>query len=162
MSGNHNLRIRDVEHSGIRILKLFRIPDSGYSAFRTAGFTLMELLAVMLILAVLAGLGVKGYSLARRSAKESRAQAEIEILRTALNEYRVEYGRFPGQAAPAAISQLPVFDELVELTQGVEAVDPWGNDYRYLSTNRFQCSVWSTGQDADSDADDINPSPSGY
>lgn len=123
------------------------------------GFTLIELLAVMAILAILAGLGAKGYSLARRRAKESRARAEIETLRTALNEYRVEHGCYPRQDSPGT---LPCLDMLTNAVEGAVLIDPWGNAYQYVCTNRFLYRIWSTGQDANSVADDINPTRTGY
>jgi general secretion pathway protein G len=122
------------------------------------GFTFLELLAVMAIIAILAGFGAKGYSLARRQAKESRAKAEIEILRTALNEYRVEYGRYPRQDSPGT---LPDLDTLTNAVEGVVLIDPWGNPYQYICTNRFLYSIWSDGQGEGTD-DDINPARAGY
>jgi prepilin-type N-terminal cleavage/methylation domain-containing protein len=123
------------------------------------GFTLIELLAVMAIIAVLAALGSKGYSLARRQAKESRAKAELETWRTALNEYRVEFGRFPVQPAPG---ELPRIDFLTNAVEHVVWIDPWGNPYLYVCTNRFLYSIWSEGQSTNSIADDINPQRIGY
>ena len=116
------------------------------------GFTLLELLAVMAIIAILAGLGAKGYSLARRQAKESRAKAEIEILRTALEEYRVEFGRYPQQDNEG---NLPNLDFITNAVEGVELRDPWGNSYQYSCTNRFIYSIWSEGQRADTEEDNI-------
>ena len=136
----------------------WKVPMAG----KRRGFTLLELLAVLLILSVLTGLGVKGYRLARRTALESRAAADLERLRTALNEYRVEYGRFPSQAVPAPFAGLPEINELTERTEGVELTDPWGHPYLYLCTNRFRYALWSAGQDAASASDDINPAESGY
>ena len=126
------------------------------------GFTLLELMVVMAILAILAGLGAGGYRLARRSAKEGRAKAEIEQLRTALEEYRVEYGRYPEQVSAADFSNIGKIGELRNLTEITAVDDPWGRPYQYQSTNRFLYRIWSEGQDADSEADNIDPSRMGY
>jgi len=126
------------------------------------GFTLLELIVVVAILAVLAGLGAGGYRLARRSAKEGRARAEIELLRTALEEYRVEYGRYPEQVSAAGFSnigELPALRNLFEITA---LEDPWGRPYQYQSTNRFLYRIWSEGENAGSEADNIDPSRAGY
>lgn len=120
-----------------------------------SGFTLLELLAVMLIIGLLAGLGIGGYSLARHSAKEGRAKADIERLRNGLEEYRVQYGAYPSTA-----------DGLLSITNHVgarfEVLDPWGQPYQYVSSNRFQYSIFSLGVDAQDDADNIDPSRVGY
>jgi general secretion pathway protein G len=122
------------------------------------GFTILELLTVMAIIAILAGLGAKGYNLAKRQAKESRAKAEIEKLRNALNEYRVEFGRYPEQLQAGPLQNLNL-DDLVE---GIVMVDPWGRDYQYECNDRFRYRIWSEGQDADIDNDNIDPSKPGY
>ncbi len=126
---------------------------------RKNGFTILELLGVMAIIAILTGLGVKGYSLARRQAKESRAKADIEKIRLALDEFRVEFGRYPEQSEAAPPPRL---DFLTNAVEGLELIDPWGESYRYVCTNRFLYRIWSEGQDADSDADNIEPSKAGY
>jgi general secretion pathway protein G len=126
------------------------------------GFTLLELLVVMAIIAILAGLGAKGYSLARRQAKEGQAKADIEKLRTALNEYRVEFGRYPQQQYPAELSRLVEINDLTNLVEDIELIDPWGNPYQYVCTNRFLYSIWSEGQDTETGKDNINPSRAGY
>jgi type II secretion system protein G len=114
-------------------------------------------MAVLVVVAILIGLGAKGYRFAQRQAKESRAAAEIGILCNALAEYRVEYGRYPEQMAADGLSALPELDELKRLAEGVVPVDPWGNEYQYVCSNRFLYSVWSTGQDALNSEDDVNP-----
>ena len=123
------------------------------------GFTVLELLAVMAIIVLLAGLGAKGYSLARRAAKEGRAQADIELLRNALNEYRVQFGRYPLQNPAGAFAGLPEIGFLTNAVEGSGLIDPWGRDYQYLCTNRFLYTAWSAGQDGtDGTEDDIGTS----
>jgi type II secretory pathway pseudopilin PulG len=114
----------------------------------------MELLAVIAIIAILSGLGAKGYSLARRQAKESRAKADIEKLRAALVEYRIEFGAYP--------TDLSNTDFLTHAVEGIEFNDPWGRAYQYECTNRFLYRIWSDGQDDESAADNIEPSNAGY
>jgi len=133
---------------------------------RSPGFTLLELLAVMAILAVLIGLGAKGISLARREAKMGRAKAEIELIRNALEEFRVEFGHYPVQDPAGGIDQL---DELAFLAHTVPEMvleDPWGNPYQYYretgAANRFRFRIWSKGPDPDLESDDVDPSKPGY
>jgi general secretion pathway protein G len=130
------------------------------------GFTILELLAVMAILAILAGLGAKGYNAAKRKTKESRAKVDIEKLRTALNEYRVEFGSYPAQDPARPFGNLSDINFLTNAVEGVSLVDPWGNYYQYYcdsdSQNRFLYRIWSGGQDPESDDDNIDPSKPGY
>lgn len=116
----------------------------------------------MAIIAILAGLGAKGYSLARRQAKESRAKADLEKLRTALNEYRVEYGRYPASENAMEVHALDASGFLTNAVEGVTLTDPWGRAYIYVCSNRFLYRIWSEGPVADSDYDNINPSSAEY
>jgi type II secretion system protein G len=126
------------------------------------GFTLLELLTVMVIITILSGLGFKGYRLARRQAKESHATADLEKLRTALNEYRIQHDSYPIQNSPNAIRTLPEINVLMDAVEGLDLVDPWGNDYQYSCTNRFLYRLWSDGPDSETDVDDIDPAKTGY
>lgn len=122
------------------------------------GFTLIELLVTMLIIAILASVGISGYSMARLSAKESRAKSDIEEIRNALEEYRVEYGAYP-QAGAGSITN--IVGALQDFSDP-EVTDPWGRPYQYACTNRFRYSIRSTGADVTDPADDISPSKAGY
>ena len=58
-------------------------------------FTLIELMTVMSIIIILAGLVVGISSYANRSAIESRTKAEIKAMETALEAYKADYGAYP-------------------------------------------------------------------
>lgn len=108
---------------------------------------------VVIIIGILTSLGVGGYSLAQRAAKEGQAKADIEIIRNALEEYRIEFGAYPGDLS--ALTKISVGGDL-------NPMDPWGRDYHYASSNRFSYSIWSDGFDLEDDADNIDPSRVGY
>ncbi|MDF7809450.1 type II secretion system protein [Pontiellaceae bacterium B12219] len=135
---------------------------------KRSGFTLLELLAVMAILAILIGLASGGYQLARRSARDAQARAELELLRSAVEEYRIEYGAYPPASAGSysnMVYALPAAQQrlMQDAARGtLPVVDPWGNAYLYASTNRFLYRIWSTGPDPDHDGDDLNPAQAGY
>ncbi len=59
------------------------------------GFTLIELMTVIAIIAVLAGLTIGVSSYANRNAVESRTKAEIRAMETALEAYKADYGGYP-------------------------------------------------------------------
>lgn len=126
------------------------------------GFTLLEMLVVMVVIAILSGLGVTGYRMAQRQAKEGCAKADIERLRTALEEYRVEFGRYPQQGTSINIADLSDVGFLTNAVEDVVLVDPWGNGYRYQCSAPFLYRIWSEGQDNTVAEDDIDPSKAGY
>jgi len=59
------------------------------------GFTLMEILIALTILAILATLGVAGYRHHRRSAAETVLRANLQIMRHAIEQYRADRGKYP-------------------------------------------------------------------
>ena len=129
---------------------------------------MLELLAVLAIIAILAGIGFGGYRLASREAKNGRATAEIEKLRAALEEFRVEYGRYPASVGTNSMAELVTALSpqqaklLTSSVEGLEFFDPWGNAYRYLCNNRFSYSLWSGGLDPDDTGDNIGSSSREY
>ena len=64
-------------------------------AARGAGFTLIELMAVILILGILVGLSAKGLRAARLNAKKARALVEMKSIETAVKAYVNKYGKPP-------------------------------------------------------------------
>lgn len=115
------------------------------------GFSLMELLVVLGILALLAGFvgpRVVGY-FAR--AKGQTAVTQIESLRAALDLFLLDTGRYPNPreglgALVADPGNLPGWrgPYLAEALP----VDPWGNPYRYRITREGRVEIASLGADA--------------
>jgi prepilin-type N-terminal cleavage/methylation domain-containing protein len=62
---------------------------------RRSGFTLVELLAVIMIIALLAGLLTPAVMRSLNSARNAAIRAEIDLLHTAIMNYKNEYGSFP-------------------------------------------------------------------
>ncbi len=60
------------------------------------GFTLIELIVVIAIIAILSAIVVVNVSGFIRKTKYARAKAEVGNFKTALNEFYIEYGHFPG------------------------------------------------------------------
>lgn len=59
------------------------------------GFTLIELMAVVGVLAVLIAMAVPSVQKAVERAREGRAKSELGILRNAIEQYFVVYGKYP-------------------------------------------------------------------
>jgi prepilin-type N-terminal cleavage/methylation domain-containing protein len=72
---------------------------------RLRAFTLIELLTVMAVIVVLAGLTLMGAGYANKKAATSRAEAEIQALSAALESYKADQGTYPipTDAAQAAL-----------------------------------------------------------
>jgi general secretion pathway protein G len=98
------------------------------------GFTLLELLVVMVIIGLLAGyVGPKYFAQIGKSEVKT-ARAQIDALEKALDQYRLDTGRYPGTelglnalvVRPAGESkwQGPYLKKAVPL-------DPWGHAYVY-------------------------------
>jgi len=60
-----------------------------------AGFTLMEIMLALTILAILSSLGIAGYRHSRRAASEAVLEANLSIMRHALEQYKADRGKYP-------------------------------------------------------------------
>ena len=105
------------------------------------GFTLIELMVVLVILGVLASLIVPRIMSRPEEARRIKARVDIQSLETALKLYNLDSGDYPtteqGLQAliePPAIGVLPTkWRDGGYLEKRKIPQDPWGNDYIYLS-----------------------------
>lgn len=98
------------------------------------GFTLLELLVVMVIIGLLAGyVGPKYFSQIGKSEVKA-ARAQIDSLGKAVDQFRLDTGHFPtAEEGLAALVTRPPNETKWDgpyLTKGVPQ-DPWGNAYIY-------------------------------
>ena len=98
------------------------------------GFTLVELLVVMIIIGLLAALVGPRFIRQEEKAKVKAARAQIELLSTALDTFRLDVGRYPSsQEGLEALRTQPGGIERWDgpyLKKDVQA-DPWGRAYIY-------------------------------
>src|SRR5438128_3261326 len=66
-----------------------------HHSFSEGGFTLIELMVVLVIIAILAALTIGATKFAWRKAAESRAQAEVASMETALEQFKNDNGAYP-------------------------------------------------------------------
>jgi len=103
------------------------------------GFTLIEMLVVIVVITVLASL--VGPMVFRNvgDLKVAAARAQIELLGLALEQYRLDNDYFPSTAQGlAALRELPIGDPPVRNWRGpylrkAVPLDPWGRAYVYVS-----------------------------
>ena len=104
-----------------------------------SGFTLIELMVVILIIGLLATIVVQNLKGATDKAKRIKAQADISALKTALDRYYLDNGSYPSsdQGLPALVSAPQNGKVPADYPPGgyIERIpnDPWGNTYVYQS-----------------------------
>ena len=118
--------------------------ESGKRVARMQGFTLVEILVVVMIMAVLAT--IVGVQVVPRlgEARRSAAISQINVFRQALNLYRLDNGMFPTQQQgldalvrkPQIEPVPPSFREEGYLETRQIPKDPWGREYVYLTPGR--------------------------
>lgn len=128
--------------------------DTGRSAdaARQQGFTLLEILVVLVILGLLASLVGPQVFRQLASSKTKTAALQIEELGAALDLYRLEVGQYP--------STREGLDALIERPSGVSLwngpylkkkvirEDPWGNPYQYRAPGEHgEYDLFSYGAD---------------
>src|SRR5215469_16411744 len=130
---------------------------------RSFGFTLLELLVVMVIIGLLAGFVAPRYFEQVEKARVKTAHGQIDALDKALEQFRLDVGRLPTteeglaalNAAPFGMTNWggPYLKKAVPL-------DPWGHPYVYAAPgthqNDFDLTSYGrdgqpggTGEDAD-------------
>jgi general secretion pathway protein G len=119
---------------------------------RLRGFTLVELLVVLAILGLLAGLVGPQVMTFLGSSKSKTAKLQIENLAATLDMYRLEVGRYPSQSEGLqALVEQPANVQNWNgpyLRKGDLPKDPWGFDYQYRFPGEHgPYDIWSLGAD---------------
>lgn len=122
--------------------------NSGQTARRTQGFTLIEILVVMAIIGMLAIMVAPNIFNQQASARRDAAMSQISTLEAALDTHRLDVGEYPDSLeglmeneSDSAAWNGPYLRRAVPL-------DPWGNEYVYEATAR-QFSLISYGADGE-------------
>jgi len=94
-----------------------------------SGFTLIELLIVIVILGLLLSLVAPAMFSKVGSSQRKTASAQMQMLSTALDTYRLDVGSFPRNLEELRAADAPGWDGPY-LPRDIP-VDPWGNPYVY-------------------------------
>jgi general secretion pathway protein G len=127
------------------------------------GFTLIEIMVVILIIGLLALMVVPRLRGVADRAKRTKAQADIQELKQALDRYYLDNGSYPtsDQGLQALVNPPTAGRVASNYEQGgyIEKLpsDPWGNQYFYQSDGSSY-ALKSFGPDGVQSADDIDGS----
>jgi general secretion pathway protein G len=125
------------------------------------GFTLMEVLMVLIILVVIGSIVSTNVFNAKEKADMNTARAQIASLKGTLNLYKINMNKYP--TALTDLIEKPSDATEAEkwgngyIEEGALPKDPWGNEYEYVSpgkNNPDTYDLWSGGPDAQSGTDD--------
>jgi general secretion pathway protein G len=119
-----------------------------------SGFTLIEIMVVVVILAVLGALVVPKILENVDKARVTRAQSDIRAIQTALDLYRLDNFKYPTteQGLQALVTQ-PTDPSITNYRSGgylsASPKDPWNNPYQYVSpgANGRDYDIISYGRD---------------
>lgn len=126
---------------------------------KARGFTLIELLIVIVIIGLLASLVAPTMFSKVSSSQRSTAAAQMQMLETALDTYRLDNGAYPESLQELRKGDKPTWDGPY-LPRDIPA-DPWGNPYQYEIPGKDgePYSLFSFGSDGvvggTGDAEDI-------
>lgn len=116
-----------------------------------AGFTLLELLVVMVIIGLLAGFVAPRYFQHVGKSESRAASAQIDGLSKALDAYRLDVGRYPTtEQGLAALNRRPDNEPRWQgpYLQKTVPNDPWGRPYGYKSPGEHgEFDLFSLGKD---------------
>ena len=131
------------------------------STQRQRGFTLLEIMVVIVILGILASLVVPNLMGNKEQADRQKAVSDIVALENALDMYKLDNSRYPtteqglealvskpqGDPAPRNYKEDGYIKRLPQ--------DPWGNNYQLMSPGEHgKIDVFSLGLDGEAGTDD--------
>ncbi|MGL4927961.1 MAG: type II secretion system major pseudopilin GspG [Plesiomonas shigelloides] len=127
-----------------------------------SGFTLLEVMVVIVILGILASLVVPNLLGNKEKADQQKVVSDIIALENSLDMYKLDNGIYPSteQGLQALVKQPSGTPEARRYRDGgyIKRLpkDPWGNDYQYLSPGeKGAIDIYSLGADGQENGEGI-------
>jgi general secretion pathway protein G len=130
-------------------------PMAHFCRSEMGGFTLIEIMVVVVILGILAAIVAPNVMSRIGDAQRTKVSSDIRTIETALNLYRMDNFRYPTtEQGIKALYQKPNDSTVRNWKEGGyldsgNAKDPWGNPYRYVypGTHGKEFDIFTYGAD---------------
>ena len=121
---------------------------------KSAGFTLVEIMVIVVIIGILAATIIPQFIGTEQDAKVGAAKAQVSEIDSAIERFYVQMDRYPTTEEGLKVLVDPPAGEDAQKWRGpyIKQLrnDPWGNPYQYLNPGTHHPSsydVWSRGKD---------------
>ena len=132
---------------------------------KTKQFTIIEMLVVLAIISLIVGMLLTGIGIARESARETRAKAEMQQIKMAVTQYKSTFKDFPS-TADNIVSSSGAWDSMISALNGTNKRNqsflkgniketPWGKDYTIVFDTDWNHRVDGNDDGDDEDDEDV-------
>lgn len=116
------------------------------------GFTLIEIMVVMVIIGIIAAMSIVSLADALDRSRQRATVGDMRALAQAIESYAVD-----NNDPPASSGSISALLQTLEVYSGsLPGTDHWGNDYQYTRDARGNYTLQSRGKDG-VDGEDISP-----